>query len=81
MSEDERQFLLTAVWLFMRHGRRDRAIGVCEALYEADPRDGVASAALAELLLSGAITERAAYMLTRNPETLQRRLYGLGEDE
>ena len=36
---------------------------------------------LAELLLSGAITERAAYMLTRNPETLQRRLYGLGEDE
>jgi twitching motility protein PilT len=36
---------------------------------------------LALLLLNGAITERAAYMLTRNPESLQRRLYGLGEDE
>ena len=36
MNEDERQFLLTAVWLFMRHGRRDRALGVCEALSEAD---------------------------------------------
>lgn len=34
---------------------------------------------LAELLFAGAITERSAYLVTRNPETLQRRLYG--EDE
>ena len=63
MSEDERQFLLTAVWLFMRHGRRDRAIGVCEAIYEADPRDGVASAALAELLLEDGNPARALELL------------------
>ena len=31
---------------------------------------------LAELLFAGAITERDAFLLTRNPETLQRRLYG-----
>ena len=63
MNADERQFLLTAAWLFMRHGRRDRAIGVCEALCEADPRDGVASAALAELLLDGGDVARALELL------------------
>ncbi len=63
MSDDERQFLLTAVWLFMRHGRRDRAIGVCEALCEADPRDGVASATLAELLLEEGDAVRALELL------------------
>ena len=31
---------------------------------------------LAELLRAGAIDERTAFLLTRNPETLQRRLYG-----
>lgn len=36
---------------------------------------------LALLLVNGAITERAAFALTRNPEILQRCLYGLGEDE
>ena len=35
---------------------------------------------LAELLVAGAITERAAFLLTRNPETLQRRLYGDDEE-
>ena len=30
----------------------------------------------AELLFEGAITERDAFLHTRNPETLQRRLYG-----
>ena len=35
MPTEERQFLLTAAWLFMRHGRRDRARSVCEALVEA----------------------------------------------
>ena len=63
MTEDERQFLLTAVWLFMRHGRRDRALGVCEALHEADSRDGVVAVALAELLLDRGEARRAVDVL------------------
>ena len=51
MEQDERQFLLTAVWLFMRHGQPSRARSVCAALLEDDPRDGVAAAAMAELML------------------------------
>ena len=63
MDEEERQFLLTAVWLFMRHGRRDRARAVCEALCEADPRDGVAAVAFAELLLFDGEAPRATDVL------------------
>ena len=63
MAEDERQFLLTAVWLFMRHGRRERALSVCEAVYEADPGDGVAAVALAELLLERGEAKRAVDVL------------------
>ena len=63
MEEDERQFLLTAVWFFMRHGRRDRALSVCEAVYEADPGDGVAAVALAELLLGQGEAKRAVEVL------------------
>ena len=51
MTSDERQFLMTAAWMFMRHGQRPRALSVCEALAEENPRDGVAAVALAELLL------------------------------
>ena len=51
MNADERQFLLTVAWMFMRHGQRSRALSVCEALCEEEPRDGVAAVALAELLL------------------------------
>ena len=63
MNEEDRQFLLTAVWLFMRHGRRDRALWVCEALAEADPRDGVAAVALAELLVENGHALRALDVL------------------
>lgn len=63
MPAEERQFLLTAAWLFMRHGRRDRARSVCEALVEADARDGVAAVALAELLVSDGETARAVDIL------------------
>ena len=45
MTNDERQFLLTATWLFMRHGQRARARAVCEALVDDDPRDGVVAVA------------------------------------
>ena len=52
MEADERQFLLTAAWIFARHGQRLRARTLMEALCEANPRDGVPAAALAALLLS-----------------------------
>ena len=40
MTIDERQFLLTVAWMFMRHGQPSRALAVCEALVEDDPRSG-----------------------------------------
>ena len=52
MTAEERQFLLTAAWLFVRHGQPRRARALVEALTEADPRDGVSAAALAELMLA-----------------------------
>ena len=63
MPGDERQFLLTVAWLFMRHGRCDRALSVCEAVCEADPSDGVAAAALAELLIERGEAKRAIDVL------------------
>lgn len=52
MDADERQFLLTAAWIFARHGQRARARTLMEAMCEANPRDGVSAAALAALMLS-----------------------------
>ena len=52
MNAEERQFLLTAAWLFVRHGQPARARALVEALVEADSRDGVSAAALAELMLA-----------------------------
>lgn len=52
MKSEERQFLLTAAWLFVRHGQPHRARALVEALVESDPRDGVSAAALAELMLA-----------------------------
>ena len=52
MESDERQFLLTAAWIFAQHGQRSRARTLMEAVCEANPRDGVPAAALAALLLS-----------------------------
>ena len=63
MSADERQFLLTATWMFMRHGQPARARTVCEALVEDDPRDGVAAVALAELMLEYGEASRAVEVL------------------
>lgn len=63
MTSDERQFLLTAAWMFVRHGRPARARAVFEALVDDDPRDGVASVALAELLLGSGAAERAVAVL------------------
>ncbi|MBO7483459.1 MAG: hypothetical protein J6U17_06215 [Kiritimatiellae bacterium] len=63
MPTDERQFLMTAVWLFMRHGRRDRALGVCEALSESDPRDGTVAVAYADLLIGEGKASEAVEVL------------------
>ena len=63
MTGDERQFLLTATWMFMRHGQPSRARTVCEALVEEDPRDGVAAVALAELMLDSGEASRAVEVL------------------
>lgn len=63
MTPDERQFLLTAAWLFARHGRRDRARRLFDALAEDDPRDGTAAAALAELALDEGDPARALTLL------------------
>lgn len=52
MDAEERQFLLTVAWLFVRHGQPKRALALMEALVEEDPRDGVSAAAFAELLLA-----------------------------
>jgi predicted Zn-dependent protease len=51
MDSDDRQFLLLAAWMFLRHGQPTRARALCEAVLEEDPRDGAAAAALAQILL------------------------------
>ena len=63
MNADERQVLLTAAWMFMRHGQPARARAVCEALVEEEPRDGVAAVALAELMLASGEASRAVEVL------------------
>ena len=59
MDKDEKQFLLTAVWLFAQHGQYARARTICAALLEDNPRDGVAAAIQAELLLEERQAEAA----------------------
>ena len=51
MDADDRQFLLLAAWMFLRHGQPARARALCEAVLEENPRDGTAAAALAQILL------------------------------
>ena len=63
MTPESRQFLLTAAWLFVRHGRPGRARVLMEALVEDDPRDGISAAALAELLLADGEGENALKVL------------------
>lgn len=59
MTAEERQFMLTAAWIFVRHGQRERARAIVEALVEENPRDGVSAAALAELLLAAGEARQA----------------------
>ena len=63
MTPESRQFMLTAAWLFVRHGRPARAKVLMEALVEDEPRDGVSAAALAELLLAEGRGDEALHVL------------------
>ncbi len=63
MNPESRQFMLTAAWLFVRHGQPVRARSLMAALVEDDPRDGVSAAAFAELLLSEGRGEEALNVL------------------
>ena len=63
MREVERQFILTAAWLFLRHGCASRARMLVEALVEDDPRDGVSAAAFSEMLLEEGRAEEALAVL------------------
>ncbi|MBO7654790.1 MAG: hypothetical protein J6U40_07690 [Kiritimatiellae bacterium] len=63
MTAEERQFLLTAAWLFTRHGQGTRARTLMEALVEDDPRDGVSAIAFAERLLDEGEASRALEVL------------------
>ena len=74
MNQESRQFMLTAAWLFVRHGKPRRARVLMEELVEDDPRDGVSAAALAELLLADGEGEMALRILQMAdfPEELTR---------
>lgn len=74
MDRDDRQFLLMTAWLFAKHGQADRARALCEALVEADPRDGIAAAVLAELLLADRNPSRALAVIRAAvcPKSLSR---------
>jgi len=74
MEAEERQFLLTAAWLFARHGQAARARTLCAALVEENPRDGIAGAALAEFQLQGGEPDAALRTLSsaRMTKTLDR---------
>ena len=63
MNAEARQFMLTAAWLFVRHGLPQRARVLMEALVEDDPRDGVSAASLAELFLTEGRGEEALHVL------------------
>lgn len=63
MTSESRQFLLTTGWMFLRHGQRHRAKHIFAALVESDARDGVAVAALAELLLDDGESQKVLDLL------------------
>ena len=82
MTLEERQFLKTAAWMFMRHGQRPRALAVCEALAELLLDEGAAGRAVEtlhaaevppELDHAEAVLEtRALRMMARDGEAAAR---------
>ena len=74
MDAEDRGLLLTAAWLFARHGQGARARTLCEALVEDDPRDGVSAAALAtrQLADGNAAAALATLRAAEMPASLAR---------
>ncbi|MCQ2390134.1 MAG: hypothetical protein MJ240_01820 [Kiritimatiellae bacterium] len=74
MERDDRDLLITAAWLFARHGQYRRARVLCEALVEGDPKDGVPALAAAELMLADGDAQNALSTIRRTkcPESLAR---------
>lgn len=74
MDSEDRSLLITIAWLFARHGQLHRARTICEALVEADPKDGVPALAAAELMLADGDAKTALSALRRTdiPKELTR---------
>ena len=74
MDRDDRDLLVTAAWLFARHGQYHRARALCEAVVEGNPKDGVPALAAAELMLADGDAQLALSTLRRTncPESLAR---------
>ena len=74
MEREDRSLLMTAAWLFARHGQGARARALCEALVEENPKDGVSALAAAELMLADNDAESALKALRRTvcPRGMER---------
>ena len=75
MDSDDQQLLAATAWLFVRHGRSDRARPLLEVLLEeCGPDVGVAAAMLAEIELTEGEAEAALTTLraVEFPLSLQR---------
>ena len=75
MDNDDIQFLAATAWLFVRHGRSDRARPLLEALLEERGAEvGVAAAMLAEIELDEGDAEKALITLrgAKFPRELER---------
>ena len=66
--------MLTAAWLFARHGQGRRARTLLACLLEDEPENGTAAAVLADLMLADGEAEGALEVLRRAvvPEKLAR---------
>lgn len=74
MDGEDRKFILTAAWIFSSHGQSQRALPLLAALNEANPLDGTAAAAYAEILIAAGQYPKAAQVLRLAdvPEELER---------
>ena len=74
MDKPELELLATTAWLFVRHGRPDRALPLLEAILAEDGSNGVAAAMLADILLTRGEPEAAlaAVKKAKFPRELSR---------
>jgi len=74
MDPDNKQILMMLIWMFMQHGRADKAIVLAQAVHEADPKDALCGAVYARLLLDDVRAEEALAVIRslEFPEDLRR---------